>query len=56
MFKGELSESQLEMLRAELAKWLRKEKDSCILFKGRNDLWMKKEFLTQKLDQTSQFL
>ena len=56
VFEGELSEPQLIALKAELSKWLRKDKDSCIIFRGRNNVWMKKEFLTKQVDQTSQFL
>ena len=56
VFEGELSEPQLLALEAELKKYLRKDRDSCIIFRGRNNVWMKKEFLTKELDQTSQFL
>lgn len=56
VFEGELSESQLMELKLELKKYLRCDRDSCIVFKGRNDVWMQKEFLTKELNQTSQFL
>ena len=56
VFEGELSEPQLLALKAELGKYLRKDRDSCIVFRGRNNVWMKKEFLTRDIDQTSQFL
>ena len=56
VFEGELSEPQLMALKAELEKYLRKDKDSCIIFRGRNNVWMQKEFLTRTLDQTSQYL
>ena len=56
VFEGELSEPQLMQLKLELSKYLRMEKDSCIVFRGRNNVWMQKEFLTQRLEQTSQFL
>lgn len=56
VFEGELSEPQLMQLKSELGMYLRKDKDSCIIFRGRNNVWMQKEFLTRHLDQTSQFL
>lgn len=56
VFEGELSESQLIALKLELKKHLRADQDSCIIFKGRNDIWMQKEFLTKEIDQTSQFI
>jgi CRISPR-associated protein Cas2 len=56
VFEGELSEPQFMALKAELGKHLRKERDSCIVFRGRNNVWMTKEFLTRMIDQTSQFL
>lgn len=56
VFEGELSEPQLLKLKGELKKFLRREKDSCIIFRGRNNVWMQKEFLTAPHDQTSQFL
>ena len=56
VFEGELSESQLFKLKTELSKYLRKNKDSCIIFRGRNNVWMKKEFLTNDVDKTTQFL
>jgi len=56
VFEGELSEPQLIELKIDLKKYLRKEKDSCIVFRGRNNIWMQKEFLTQAIDQTSQFI
>ncbi|MEG2687203.1 MAG: CRISPR-associated endonuclease Cas2 [Christensenellaceae bacterium] len=56
VFEGELSEPQLMALKNELNKALRKDKDSCIIFRGRNNVWMTKEFLTKPQDQTSQFI
>lgn len=56
VFEGELSEPQLVALKSELNRYLRKDRDSCIIFRGRNDSWMKKEFLTTPIDQTSIFI
>ena len=45
VFEGELLDSQAIKLKAELDKYIRKEKDSVILFKSRNSKWLDKEFL-----------
>ena len=56
VFEGELSKSQLLMLKGELAQYLRKDRDSCIIFKARNDIWMEKEYLTNDENKNTQFL
>ena len=57
VFEGELLDSQAIKLKAELDKYIRKEKDSVILFKSRNSKWLDKEFLGKiEDDQTSNFL
>ena len=44
VFEGELLESQLIKLKSELNKYIRKDKDSIIVFKSRNQRWMEKIF------------
>lgn len=56
VFEGELSEGQLLEMKIEIKKYLREGMDSCIIFKGRNNIWMQKEFLLKEEDKTSQFL
>ncbi|WP_110954234.1 CRISPR-associated endonuclease Cas2 [Anaerosinus massiliensis] len=56
VFEGELSESQLLSLKAEVREQLREGIDSCIIFRGRNNIWMKKEFVVQEEDKTSNFI
>ncbi|WP_196598331.1 CRISPR-associated endonuclease Cas2 [Pectinatus frisingensis] len=56
VFEGELSEGQLLKLEIEIKKYLRGSIDSCIIFKGRNNIWMQKEFVTNEDNKTSQFL
>ena len=56
VFEGELSEAQLLKLKAEIKMYLREDIDSCIIFKGRNNIWMQKEFVVKEEDKTSQFL
>ena len=56
VFEGELSPSQLMSLEKELKHYLRKDEDSCIIFKGRNNIWMEKEYWTNDEDKNTQFL
>ena len=57
VFEGELLESQEIKLKAELDRYIRKEKDSVILFKSRSQRWLEKEFLGKIEDEkTSNFL
>lgn len=44
VFEGELLDSQVLKLKNELSKDIRKDKDSVLLFKSRNQRWMEKEF------------
>ena len=57
VFEGVLLETQETKLRKELDKNIRKNKDSVILFKSRNQRWLDKEFWGKiEEDKTSNFL
>ena len=57
VFEGELLESQLIKLKSELNKYIRKDKDSIIVFKSRNQRWMEKIFFGKvEDDKTDNFL
>ena len=57
VFEGELLESQMLKLKAELNKYIREDKDSVIVFKSRSQRWLDKEFLGRiEDDKTSNFL
>lgn len=56
VFEGEVTELQYIKLRAELSKHIRKDKDSIIIFKSRNENWLEKEFWGLKDEKTSNFL
>lgn len=57
VFEGELLESQAIKLKTELDKNIRKEKDSVILFKSRNQRWLEKEFWGKiEDDKTDNFI
>lgn len=45
VFEGELLDSQAAKLKAELDRYIRKDKDSVILFKSRSQHWLDKEFI-----------
>lgn len=57
VFEGELLESQMLKLKAELNNYIREDKDSVIVFKSRSQRWLDKEFLGKvEDDKTSNFL
>lgn len=57
VFEGEILESQMFKLKAELDTYIRSDKDSVIVFKSRNQKWMEKEFFgMNEEDKTSNFL
>ncbi len=56
VFEGELSQAQLIKLSTELKRYLRHEKDSCIVFKSRSKKWLDKEYLTMDLEEDEQFI
>ncbi len=55
VFEGEINKSNLEKLRLELKGYIRKDKDSVILFRSRQERWLKKEFWGVEDDVTSNF-
>ncbi|MFV0578602.1 MAG: CRISPR-associated endonuclease Cas2 [Fusobacterium ulcerans] len=55
VFEGELTPALLKKLQIELKKWIRKDKDSLIIFKSRNQRWLEKEFWGMEDDKTSNF-
>ena len=57
VFEGELSKVQYFELKNKLFDILRENKDSCIVFKSRNEKWLEKEFLVREsIDKTSNFI
>lgn len=55
VFEGEITEGQRAKLNAELNKVIRKDLDSVIIFKSRNEKWLDKEFWGKKDDALSNF-
>lgn len=56
VFEGELSNTQILKLKYELESVIRKDIDSIIIFKSRNNKWMEKEMWGIVEDKTSNFL
>lgn len=57
VFEGELLESQMIKLQEELKQYIRKDKDSVIVFKSRNIRWLDKQFIGKiESDKTDNFL
>lgn len=56
VFEGELSKSQIIKLQYELNDIIRKDRDSVILFKSRNEKWLEKEMWGLDKDKISNFL
>lgn len=56
VFEGELDRSKYLKFSIELKNNLNAELDSCIIFSGRNNIWMKKEFITKKIEDDDQFI
>lgn len=55
IFEGNLTELNYMKLKAELSEYIRKNKDSVIVFRSRNERWLEKEFLGLLDDNTSNF-
>ncbi len=56
VFEGEISEAQLLQLKYELNGIIRKDDDSIIVFKSRNEKWIPKEMWGIQEDATGNFL
>jgi CRISPR-associated protein Cas2 len=55
VFEGEITESQIVKLKAELNEFIRKDLDSVIVFKSRSVKWLDKEFWGKKDNIMSNF-
>ena len=56
VFEGELTEAKKLKLQSELNEFIRKDKDSVIIFTSRSQKWLHKEFWGKKDDKMSNFL
>ena len=55
VFEGDITELNYHKLKTELGKYIRKDKDSLLIFKSRNEKWLEKEFWGIVDDKTSNF-
>jgi len=55
-FEGDITEAQIVKLKYELGKYIRKDLDSVIIFKSRNEKWLQKEFWGIKENSPSNIL
>lgn len=55
VFEGDITPYLLQKLKLELSKYIRKDKDSVIIFMSREEKWMKKEFWGKQDEKTSNF-
>ena len=56
VFEGNLSKANSIAMKKELAQYVRKDKDSVIMFNTRDERWLNKDFLGIEEDKTSNFL
>ncbi len=55
VFEGNLTQLTYLKLQKELSEYMRKDKDSVIIFKSRDERWLEKEFWAMADDKTSRF-
>lgn len=55
VFEGNLTELNYKKLKIELGKYIRKDKDSVLVFRSRNERWLEKDYLGIVDDKTSNF-
>lgn len=55
VFEGNLTQLKLMQLKADLDKYIRKDVDSVIIFKSREERWLDKEFWALEDDKTDRF-
>lgn len=56
VFEGNITLPKITALKNELKPYIRKDKDSVIVFTAREERWLKKEFLGTDEDKTSRFI
>jgi len=55
VFEGDLTELNYMKLKSELNKYIRKDRDSVLVFKSRHERWLEKDYLGIVDDKTSNF-
>lgn len=55
VFEGNLTELNYMKLKTELNQYIRKDRDSLLVFKSRDERWLEKEFIGLHDEKTSNF-
>ena len=55
VFEGDITPALLQQLKSEINKHIRKNRDSVIIFKSREERWLQKEFWGIEDEKTSNF-
>ena len=55
VFEGNLTELNYMKLKTELNQYIRKDRDSLLVFKSRDERWLEKEFIGLYDEKTSNF-
>ena len=56
VFEGEITEVKLKQLKSEAQQMMKKEEDSLIIFKSREEKWLKKEIIGLEKSDLDTFL
>lgn len=56
VFEGEITKAKLEIMKFELSEYIRKDKDSLIIFSQSSNKWLKKNLLGIVEDKTSNMI
>lgn len=55
VFEGDITTALLQKLQLEIGKYVRKDEDSVLVFKSREERWLQKEYWGKADDKTSNF-
>lgn len=55
VFEGNITPSLLQKLQLEISRFIRKDKDSVLVFQSRDERWLQKDFWGMTDDKTSNF-
>lgn len=56
VFEGEISDAQLFALKTEIDRCIRKNMDSIVIFKSRNEKWLAKEVIGKNTNEDTNFI
>jgi CRISPR-associated protein Cas2 len=56
VFEGELTDAQIEKVKADLGKIISDETDSILIYIARDEKWLKREYLGKEMTTTDNLL